>query len=36
MEPESYVPPDWTERGKRLARDLQAEGGATLVVVYDP
>jgi hypothetical protein len=31
-----YVPTDWTERGQRLAHELQAEVGDTFVVVYDP
>ena len=31
-----YVPTDWTERGQRLARALQAEVGTAFVVVYDP
>jgi hypothetical protein len=31
-----YVPTDWTERGQRLARDLQAEVVDTFEVVYDP
>ena len=31
-----HVPTDWTERGRRLARDLQAEVGDAFVVVYDP
>jgi hypothetical protein len=30
------VPTDWTERGQRLAHELQAEVGDTFVVVYDP
>ena len=31
-----YVPTDWTERGQRLAHEVQAEVGASFVVVYDP
>jgi hypothetical protein len=31
-----HVPADWTERGQRLAYQLQAEVGDTFVVVYDP
>ncbi len=31
-----HVPTDWTERGQRLAHELQAEVGDSFVVVYDP
>ena len=31
-----YLPTDWTARGQRLARELQAEVHDTFVVVYDP
>ena len=30
-----YVPSDWAERGRRLAQQLQAEVGDSLVVVLD-
>lgn len=29
-----YVPTDWLDRGRRLARQLQAEVGDTYLVVY--
>ena len=29
-----YVPPDWLDRGRRLARQLQAEVGDAYLVVY--
>jgi hypothetical protein len=36
MKSGGYIPNDWTERGRRLARQLQAEVGETFMVVYDP
>ena len=35
MKRRGYVPREWTERGQRLAGELQAEVGDAFVVVYD-
>lgn len=31
-----YLPTVWTERGQRLAGQLQADVGDAFVVLYDP